>query len=55
MEKWLVERSKDQFETHEGTMHVSESGALVFRPSIWDRPTLVLAAGQWITVVRDED
>ena len=54
-EKWLVETLSDQFTKATGSLEVHRSGALVFRPSIWSAPTLVMAPGTWLSVVQDED
>lgn len=55
MDRWLVQTGLSQFDKVQGTLQLHDNGALVFRPTIWDRPSLVMARGTWISVVRDED
>jgi hypothetical protein len=57
--RWLVERTSDQGGTvfeDVGAEYVKvEHGCLVFRDSIFEHPTYMVAAGRWVTVVAEAD
>jgi hypothetical protein len=48
--RWLVERTRDQFEDVDAEYVKIVDGCLEFRDSVWEAPKLLIAAGQWITV-----
>lgn len=56
MKRWLVERLKGDFEdVGYEQMAIAPSGALVFSKSIWSHPEYVVAPGQWLSVISNDE
>jgi hypothetical protein len=53
--RWLVERKPDSFEDVGAKILDVQDGCLVFRNSVFEHPTYLVAAGQWITVTAEDE
>jgi hypothetical protein len=48
--RWLVERKADDFEDVGAEYVKIVDGCLMFSDNIFESPTYIIAAGQWLTV-----
>lgn len=53
--RWLVERKPDSFEDVGAKYLDVRDGCLFFCDSVFENPTYIIAAGQWVTVTAEDE